>query len=101
MATEARNRIQTGTPATSESADSTCETLMKHPLSAIEQAVRDQPATATMTAFGIGLGVGAVIGCMLVDRTAERRRLAASLGSRMLDSVGEYLPHSIQQRLGS
>lgn len=100
MFTQTEDRAGRQTVEGERAAASTCQSMVRHPRETIEHVIRDSPATATLTAFGIGLGLGAIVGCLLANRGAERRHLATSLGSRMLDSVGEYLPQSIQQRIG-
>ena len=101
MATHFENRAR-GSLSEMEHADkSMCQSMLQHPRETIEHTVRDNPMTATLTAFAVGLSVGTVVGCLLVGRTSERHHLATSLGSRMLDAVGEYIPQSIQQRFRS
>ncbi len=67
---------------------------------AVIDSVRENPLAATMIVFGVGLGIGAMIGTLLVDSGEHRRRhLAHSLGQRMLNSVAEYMPDQLQQHL--
>lgn len=65
-----------------------------------EDSIRENPMAATMAAFGLGVGVGAVIGMMLAEPPARtRRQTAEMLGRRMLDSIAEALPESVRRHV--
>lgn len=67
----------------------------------VSDSVRENPLAATLVVFGVGLGVGTIIGGMLAESTTSSRRqhLAKSLGRKMLDSVADVMPESMQQHL--
>jgi hypothetical protein len=63
-----------------------------------EESFRENPMAATLTAFGIGVGLGAAIGMMIAEPASKsRRQTAEALGRRMLDSVAESLPQSVRR----
>lgn len=63
-----------------------------------EESIRDNPMAATLTAFGVGVGLGAIIGVLLAEPASKsRRQTAEALGRRMLDSVAESLPASVRR----
>lgn len=63
-----------------------------------EESLRENPMAATLTAFGVGVGLGAIIGVMLAEPASKsRRQTAEELGRRMLDSVAESLPASVRR----
>lgn len=73
---------------------------LERPCAAMEQAVRDKPVVATLAAFGIGVGLGAVVGCLMADRAFDRRQVASNLGQRILDSISQYVPETVQHPFG-
>lgn len=63
-----------------------------------EDSIRENPMAATLTAFGLGVGVGAVVGVLLAEPPSRsRRQTAEMLGRRMLDSIAESLPDSVRR----
>jgi hypothetical protein len=70
---------------------------------ACESAIQEHPLAMTMALFGVGLGVGVVVGSALAEPMGLRRpqRTAENLGRKILDSISEYLPASVQKQLHS
>jgi hypothetical protein len=52
--------------------------------------------------FGVGFGIGTLIGSMLGEsNTSRHQNLAQSIGRRMLDSLSDVMPASMQHHLRS
>ncbi|MEZ6066536.1 MAG: hypothetical protein R3B90_12690 [Planctomycetaceae bacterium] len=60
------------------------------------KAITEYPMGSVLTAFGIGLGVGAVVGSLLSDPEPDPHSSAAAIGRRVLDSLSDYLPASMR-----
>lgn len=75
---------------------------VQHYEECITDSVRENPMTATLVVFGVGFGIGTLIGSMLGESTSSRQRnLAQSLGRRMMDSLSDVMPASVQHHLRS
>lgn len=98
MSTNTPNRVAGHAIESTTNETGTWQSQLERPCAAIEQAARHNPMGTTMAAFGIGLGIGAVVGCLLADQAGSRQQLASSLGSRMLNSIAGYVPDTLQQR---
>ena len=67
---------------------------------AAESAIQEHPLAMTMAMFGVGLGLGVVIGSALAEPMGIRKQpVAETLGRKILDSISEYLPASVQKQL--
>ncbi len=69
---------------------------------ACESAIQEHPLAMTLALFGVGLGLGVVVGSALAEPMGLRRppqRTAENLGRKILDSISEYLPASVQKQL--
>jgi len=67
---------------------------------AAESAVQEYPLAMTMAMFGVGLGLGVVVGSALAEPMGLRQQpTAEKLGRKILDSIAEYLPASVQRQL--
>lgn len=67
---------------------------------AVEEAVQENPVAITLAVFGIGLAIGTAAAVMLSrPRRPSHLAMAESIGRRVLDSVSEYLPASLQAHL--
>lgn len=63
-------------------------------------SIRENPLLATFAAFGLGLGLGAVVGGSLAEPMGMRHRhTAESLGQRVLDSITDALPNRVRQNI--
>ena len=63
-------------------------------------AIDDYPLSTAIGVFAVGLSVGLCIGAALSrPMQPQHRRIAESLGRRILDAVQEYAPASVQQYL--
>ena len=69
---------------------------------AAESAIQEYPLAMTLAVFGVGLGLGAMVGSALAEPMGIRRQpTAENLGRKILDSIAEYLPASVQKQLHS
>jgi len=69
---------------------------------AAESAIQEHPLAMTLAMFGVGLGLGVVVGSALAEPMGIRRQpTAENLGRKILDSIAEYLPASVQKQLHS
>ncbi|MBX3443936.1 MAG: hypothetical protein KF774_16125 [Planctomyces sp.] len=65
-----------------------------------QQTIEDYPLGVTLGAFAAGLGLGAMIGAALAQPIAQRRQASAEhIGRRILDSISDLLPASVQRQL--
>lgn len=64
---------------------------------AIEDTIQRYPVGAAVGLFGVGIGVGALIGTQLMatDHRATERS-ALQIGRQVLQSMSEYLPRSLR-----
>jgi hypothetical protein len=64
--------------------------------------VEEYPLSVTIGMFAIGLSLGVAVGAALARPLhLDQRRTAESLGRRLLDSLHEYVPASVNQYLKS
>jgi len=69
---------------------------------AAESAIKDHPLAMTLAVFGVGMGLGVVFGSALAEPMGIRKQpVAENLGRKILDSIAEYLPASVQKQLHS
>ena len=62
--------------------------------------VAEHPLSTTLGVFAIGLTLGVALGAALgSSHHSDRRRMAESFGRRVLDSLHDYVPDSMQQYL--
>jgi hypothetical protein len=73
-----------------------------------EELVASHPAASALVAFGVGLGIGLLLGSSIAHSTDRRRsaawvdrRKAEKFGRQMLDSLVDFLPEPLASRLGS
>ena len=97
MTTHQADRFATGNPSVEPiNEPSGVSECMQHPKQAFEDAIQKRPATTVMTFFGIGLGVGALIGCAIAAQSTSRTRQLESWRARMMDSMGGAVPDSVK-----
>lgn len=69
------------------------------------QVIEQHPTSTALLAFGIGLGVGVCLGCMLTTSSepptfGQRAEHAAEkLGRQMLDALAGVLPQSVARHV--
>lgn len=65
------------------------------------EMTEENPMLATIAAFGLGVGIGAIIGSQLGESSApSRRQTAEALGRRMMDSIAQSLPEPVRRYVG-
>lgn len=58
--------------------------------------VGEHPMSTTLTAFGVGLGVGVALVYLLADDASQRHAgIAHKLGRQMLDAMSKAVPDSL------
>jgi len=64
----------------------------------LENQFRSRPLTSVLTAFGLGLGAGALVGCFLLRNCGKPTPSAVgSFGAQMKESLSGAVPDSIKQ----
>lgn len=88
-----------GTPATSTedgNSQSQVSEFASRMTDTCLESVREHPTASALVAFGVGLGVGAVLGASMATPPRHSRiEIANRLGRRLLDSLQEALPDAI------
>lgn len=83
-------------------ADEGEQPMMGRCLEATESAIKEYPLGMTLAVFAAGLGFGVLIGNAIAEPIGIRRQpTAENLGRKILDSIAEYLPASVQKQLHS
>lgn len=81
------------------------EGYLRHSYGEMQECLSEYPMASTLSAFGIGLGVGLLIGITLAGESRPQPRHWYDLGSaedygrRILDAVTSALPDSIAKRV--
>jgi hypothetical protein len=64
----------------------------------LENQFHKRPITSVLTAFGLGLGAGALVGCFLLrQRENSTQSAVGSFGAQMKESLSGAVPDSIKQ----
>jgi hypothetical protein len=80
--------------------DPSSEPMASRCVAACETAIQDHPLAMTLALFGAGMGLGVMIGTALAEPMGLRKEpVAEHLGRKILDSISEYLPASVQKQL--
>jgi len=110
------SRYSTGSGGLRDSARNVAEgaqSYLNEGYERVEDVVSNHPGTSALVVFGLGLGVGILIGTAIAASREETtmqsvksmtsnwldRRQAEKLGRRVLDSIADYLPSSIADRI--
>ena len=78
---------------------------LRHSYGEMQECISEYPLASTLAAFGVGLGVGLLIGTALGGESHSRPRhwydlqSAEDFGRRVLDVVSNALPDSIARRM--
>lgn len=79
--------------------------MMGGTMERMEETVQHWPFSSVTTAFGIGLGLGIVLGCALAEQSRPAphhwydQLSAERLGRSVLDSLSNILPDAIARRV--
>ena len=66
---------------------------------AAAECVTDHPASSMMVVFGVGFGLGLLLGHALAEPPREERHGLAMFGRQMLEAMREHMPSSLARRL--
>jgi len=66
---------------------------------AATECVADHPASSILVVFGVGLGLGLLLGHALAEPPRDERHNLASFGRHMLEAMREYMPQALSKRL--
>lgn len=92
---EAKNRVEEHFDA-----DTSEQPMASRCAAAAESAIQDHPLAMTLAVFGVGMGLGVMLGNALAEPIGLRKQpVAENLGRKILDSIAEYLPASVQKQL--
>jgi hypothetical protein len=61
--------------------------------------VSDHPASSIMVVFGVGFGLGLLLGHALAEPPRDERHGLTVLGRQMLEAMREHMPRSLARRL--
>jgi len=65
-----------------------------------ESTVEEYPIATTLGVFAVGLILGVAAGAALgATHHSDRRRMAESLGKRVIDALQDYVPDNMRQYL--
>lgn len=74
--------------------------LMERCSTMCQQTFEEYPLGVTLGVFAAGLGLGAMVGAALAKPLGlQHEAIAETLGRRVLHSISDLLPESIQQQL--
>ena len=103
MVAEPYNRLQShmGQGQGQGQQRSESETMVGKSCEAAAHTFQEYPIAATFGMFALGLGIGTAIGALMAKPMGfvHERSQAENLGRRVLDSIAEYMPESVQRRL--
>jgi len=66
---------------------------------AATECVADHPASSILVVFGVGFGLGLLLGHALAEPPREERHTLAAFGRHMLDAMRGYMPDAVNRRL--
>jgi len=67
---------------------------------ATTELVASHPGKSILTVFGVGFGLGLLLGYALAEPTPDTRGRLARFGESMLNALSGVMPESVMQRLG-
>jgi hypothetical protein len=79
--------------------------MMGDAVERVEQTVQHWPFSSVATAFGVGLGLGVILGCALSEQSRPSpshwydQLSAERLGRNVLDSLSNVLPERLASRI--
>ena len=88
-----------------ESMGRQAESYLRHSYGEMQECISEYPMASTLSAFGIGLGVGLLVGMALGGESRPKPRhwydlnSAEEYGRRILDAVTSALPESLAKRI--
>jgi hypothetical protein len=89
MAIHYQNRMPRQSRASQQSMSTRCREMT-------EATIQRYPMGVSLAVFGVGLGLGTLVGSLLAGSCAARdRRIAEGLGRRMLHSLERIVPERL------
>jgi len=86
-----------------QSATATASNMMGGAMERVEETVQQWPFSSVATAFGVGLGLGVILGCALAEQSQPRHWYdnisADRIGRSVLDSLSNVLPDRIARHV--
>ncbi|REJ81567.1 MAG: hypothetical protein DWQ34_26985 [Planctomycetota bacterium] len=86
-------------PAESADAPESQDDILARGCEFSRQLMDEHPLATTLGVFGIGLGVGTIVGSLLADQRFGRSSRAEALGDRVLSAVRDALPDQMRSYL--
>lgn len=93
-------RQQSGRPSEAGSQFNRVSEHMREGYDAATECITNYPASSMLVTFGVGFGVGMLIGHLLAEPPHEERSSMARLGRSVLDAMHRYMPDSIARHVG-
>ena len=97
--------VEYGQGAGNQSAGEQAEGYLRHSYGEMQECISEYPLASTLSAFGIGMGIGLLIGMAVAGESSPKPRhwynldSAEEYGRRILDAVTSALPNSIAKRI--
>jgi hypothetical protein len=66
---------------------------------AATECVADHPASSILVVFGVGFGLGLLLGHALAEPPRDERHHLAAFGRHMLEAMRGYMPDALAKRL--
>ena len=57
--------------------------------------IKERPLTSVMALFGVGLGAGVAVGCLLSKSSPSRSSMADEIGRKIVESLSRAIPESL------
>ena len=64
----------------------------------LDHMIQEWPASSMLTAFGVGFGMGVVLGVIMAEPTRHEASTAERMGRSVLDAIARVLPESLSGR---
>jgi hypothetical protein len=72
---------------------------LKEGYDAATECVADHPASSILVVFGVGCGLGLLLGHALAEPPRDERHHWAAVGRHMLEAMRGYMPDALSKRL--
>jgi hypothetical protein len=63
------------------------------------ECVANHPGTSVLICFGVGFGMGMLLGHLLASPPREERSSMANFGRNVLETMSRYMPDAVSKRL--
>lgn len=65
------------------------------------ECVASHPGTSVLIVFGVGFGMGMLLGHLLASPPPEERGSLAGFGRNVLETMSRYMPETVSKRFGA